>query len=291
MSGESRPFQDAGDDLTGEELRNFKFQPDTDTGRQFRGQLATVLTELCARQHRTHAFMLFIGDPSTRLIRADRAGIIVSRAFNFRTEGKVFAEFLWRFSRLTRAGRGFDETVQPTSALQAALAREKLERWKPPHRYRRPVIVIKVPDGDSEREVVAWGALSEPESLTGRATRGYPVYDLKDEKIRFLKDTWRPGTDDMLPELSVLEELNKAEVPHIPKVTCGGDVPNHKTLTQDYLDHPWAIAKIQQLTTRIHHRILEDFIPYHIGEFANPRAMLKAILEAFIGKPHRSRFA
>jgi len=231
--------------------------------------------------------MLFIGDPSTRLIRADRTGVIVSRAFNFRTEGKVFAEFLWRFSRLTRAGRGFDESVLPASDSQAALAKEKLNSWKPPHPYRRPVVVIKVPDGDSEREVLAWGALSEPESLTGRATRGYPVYDLIDKKIRFLKDTWRSEAEGMLKEIEVLKELDKAGVHNIPKVTCGGDIPNHRTLTQDYLDRGWAIAKPKQLTTRIHHRILEDFIPCHINDFDNPKAMLTAISHALIGE-HRS---
>ena len=63
------------------------------------------------------------------------------------------------------------------------------------------------------REVIAWGSMSDAQSLTGRATRGWPVYDLKAEKVAFLKDSWcSTSLDHLEKESCILKELTDAKV-------------------------------------------------------------------------------
>lgn len=74
------------------------------------GQIVSYATELCARQHRTHCFSISIYGPIARLIRWDRSGAIVSRAFNYHEEPwlRMFAQ---RFNRATNAERGYNMTI------------------------------------------------------------------------------------------------------------------------------------------------------------------------------------
>jgi len=61
-------------------------------------------------------------------------------------------------------------------------------------------VVLQVPDGGDKRgfrEVIVWDLMSDAHSLTWRATRGWLLYDLKAEKVAFLKDSWRSPLDHL----------------------------------------------------------------------------------------------
>lgn len=75
------------------------------------GQITYYATETCARQHRTHCFSISICGTKTRLFRWDRAGVIVSGAFDLHANPELLCRFLWRYSHATDAQRGFDMTV------------------------------------------------------------------------------------------------------------------------------------------------------------------------------------
>ena len=161
-----------------------------------------------------------------------------------------------------------------------------MSKWTPPDRYQRDFVTIEVYNKRGQvRQVVACGSLTVPDSPTGRATRAYPVYDLEDHVVRFLKDTWRADVEDMEKESDILAYLNDAGVEYVPKLTAGDDVPGpyQRTLTQDYVGKDWRAGKVTKLAPRIHHRILEDFIPYRIADFQTTRGMLQAVHHAFIG--------
>ena len=286
-SSAAEPFSDPPENASPDELENHDFETDTDAGMLTRGQIATYLTEISARQHRTHTFLVYMTDTNVRFLRADRTGILVSRSFNYRTNSRLLAEFLWRFSHVSDIIRGLDPTVRPASVEEEALAREHLSQWAP--QEFRSVVVLQVPDGGDERgfrEVIAWGSMSDAQSLTGRATRGWPVYDLKAEKVAFLKDSWRSLLEHLEKESCILKELTDAEVRNVPKYICGDDL-GQCTRTQDFVANgeAWKAGPTSESARvkRAHHRLLTDFVGHRISKFGSSRELMKAIYDAYLG--------
>lgn len=74
-------------------------------------QLAFILNEMFACTSRTHAFSIYMNSNIARLLRADRAGILVSEAFNYRKNPNILVDFLLRFDSATPCQRGLDTTV------------------------------------------------------------------------------------------------------------------------------------------------------------------------------------
>ncbi|GLB40038.1 hypothetical protein LshimejAT787_0705480 [Lyophyllum shimeji] len=285
-----------------------------------RSQLIHYATEWFNRQHRRFAFSIFIGDPFVRFIRWDRAGAVVSEAFDYRENSQPLIEFLWRFTHHDDAGRGRDPTVRLATAEEIALARPHLEEWKP--EKERPFIVFKVPDLDGKpREFIAWGSMSHAGSLTGRCTRAYPVYEVATGKRYFLKDTWR--AHDLAKEADILRELQAARVQYIPPYVCGGDLHDDITMTDLYipdeepeaeaneeptsddppphvsestvasqrpkLDGSWRCGSDwSRITQRYHHRFIVDFIGKPLTQVTSSKHLLQAISHAFTA--HRQAY-
>ncbi|KAF9533755.1 hypothetical protein CPB83DRAFT_889566 [Crepidotus variabilis] len=151
------------------------------------------MTEMCVRQHRTHIFMVFLRDLDVRILRADRAGVIVSEAINYRTNSKALAEFFLRFSQLSNAQRGLDPTVSIATEEEAIIARRELANYKP--------------------------SIPGP-SLPLRCLRMQVKSAAK--KICFLKDAWR--AEHLVKEADVLKSLAEGKVPNIPIIIAGGDL-------------------------------------------------------------------
>ncbi|KAG5646857.1 hypothetical protein H0H81_008090, partial [Sphagnurus paluster] len=82
--------------------------------------------------------------------------------------------------------------------------------------------------------------MSYPESLAGRCTRAYPVYEQATKRLFFLKDSWR--AEGLNPESHIIELLNECAVPHVPCFVCGGDLPDGATITDIYVPLPPAYA-------------------------------------------------
>ncbi|KAI0688588.1 hypothetical protein BC835DRAFT_1419028 [Cytidiella melzeri] len=61
-------------------------------------------------------------------------------------------------------------------------------------------------------------------SPIGRCTRAYLAYALKEQRLVFFKDTWRVVHKRLIPERQICADLERAEVPFVPGVLCGGDV-------------------------------------------------------------------
>ncbi|KAJ3505210.1 hypothetical protein NLJ89_g7536 [Agrocybe chaxingu] len=276
------PFQDP---LS--KTKHYSLESTTIGGTLCRGQIAGYAAQWCARQHWTHGFAVWIGGYWVRLIRFDRTGGTVSERFDIRTQGGFLLEFFWRLSQLTRAQRGYDTTVRLATPAEEALAKEQLARWKP--EKERPVVVMQVPDGDGFREVIAWGSMAEPESLTGRATRGYPVWDRELKRVVFLKDAWRSGEDDVEKETIMLAKLNASKVQFVPKLICGDDLPGQVTETWTLAAEEWNLgAQAEDLVPRVHIRFTEDFIGVDICNFTSSKQFLQVVFDAFTA--HREAF-
>lgn len=80
------------------------------------GQIAAYAAAMCARQYRTHCFTISIFGELARVIRWDRSGATVSRAFNYHDESQWLAEFARLYSTASYAQQGYDMTVTKASA-------------------------------------------------------------------------------------------------------------------------------------------------------------------------------
>ncbi|KAG5650430.1 hypothetical protein H0H81_012291 [Sphagnurus paluster] len=165
--------------------------------------------------------------------------------------------------------------------------------------------------------------MSYPESLAGRCTRAYPVYEQATKRLFFLKDSWR--AESLNPESQIIELLNECKVPHVPRFVCGGDLPDSTTITDIYVPLPPAQAASRpselsststpafaerlrlirqfqsppppprrtadwkcgqswpRITRRFHHRMVTEDIGEPLS--ASPRSfiMTKAVSQAFTG--------
>ncbi|KNZ80211.1 hypothetical protein J132_06717 [Termitomyces sp. J132] len=286
----------------GTDCRDWRFESFTNAGRKSRSQLIHYATEWFSRQHRRHAFTIFLFGTYVRFIRWDRAGAIVSKRFNFKSDCSYLVEFLWRFSHLDDVGRGRDPFVRRATPEEARIAHMELEEWKP--KAERPVIVFTVSGEDGKaREFLAWGSMSEPRSLTGRCTRTYPVYEIVTKQKYLLKDAWRAHS--LSPEADILRELRNAKVEHVPIYICGGDVQDGVTRTDLYvtaeeadegwgdvpaappsskMDGSWKCGKSWwRITQRFLHRFVSSVIGKPLKNFTSSKHMLLVVWHAFIG--------
>lgn len=315
---------DAFVDPQGEDRSDFDFESQTRVGKASRGQLIHYATEWFARQHRRHAFTIFLFGTYVRFIRWDRAGAIVSEKFNFKSDCSFLVQFLWRFSHLDELGRGRDPYVRRATSREEEIAHRELEQWKPS--VYRPVVVFTIPGEDgNERKFLAWGCFSEPRSLTGRCTRTYPVYEIATETKYLLKDGWRAHT--LAPEAEILRDLREAKVEHVPVYICGGDVldggigavtktdlyvtveeadegwqdtaegESHEEAKQgdkakgkshdstSKLDGSWKYGKKWwRVTQRFLHRFVSDVIGQPLKAFTSSKHMMLVVWHAFIGE-------
>ncbi|KAG6838725.1 hypothetical protein C0991_009190, partial [Blastosporella zonata] len=306
-------FQDPPE---GQDLDEWDFKNSSDAGINTRGQLYQYASEWQIRQHRNHAFTIFLFGEFVRFIRWDRAGAIVSQRFDYQKDATHLIDFLWRFSQLSDAARGKDVYVRRATEEEADMARIELKEWEPESKVQRPFIVFKIPvENGLDREFIAWHCLDEPDALTGRCTRGYPVYEAAKNEKYFLKDGWRAHS--LAPEAEILLLLEKNKVEHVPIYICGGDVPNGVTQTDIFVTRKqrkedsderssspltplpsecdldssqcdsvtWKYGKESaRVTQRFHHRFVTKDVANHLHKVSGSKDMMKVVFHAFIGE-------
>ncbi|KAG6886861.1 hypothetical protein C0992_001970 [Termitomyces sp. T32_za158] len=116
------------DPIQGQDRSDFMFESRTMAGMASQSQLNHYATKWFARQHRRHAFTIFVFGNYVRFIRWDRAEAIVSEKFNFDNDCSFFVEFLWRFSHL-------DPFVRRATPQEAEIAHKELEEWPHEKKY------------------------------------------------------------------------------------------------------------------------------------------------------------
>ncbi|KAF4590681.1 hypothetical protein EYR40_009277 [Pleurotus pulmonarius] len=248
-----------------------------------RGELANHAAQIFRQQHRTHLYMVYAFHPFVRFIRWDRAGAIVTQRVNYVEDCTPLVRFFSLFDRLESAGKGFDITVQPAPQVLAERAKERLRRWAP--RAEQRVFMMDVPSGSTTRQFLVWGALTDPEDLFGRATRGYPAVEVVDgilsETPVFLKDQWRDVSGRA--EVETLAELNEKRVSHVPTLLCGGDLPGQETKTREMGEGTWRVGH-KRIGTRVHTRFVVAEVGRPLEQFPSSFVMLRAVYDAFQGE-------
>ncbi|KAL1950094.1 hypothetical protein VTO73DRAFT_5216 [Trametes versicolor] len=211
------------------------------------GLYIAFIVEIFARQHRNHCHSISMAGSRARLYRWDRAGCVVSEAFDIRQHPEPLCEFLWRFSRTSDSLRGHDCTVMQATLKEEVLFRdavkeyvrsqldidgEALDRAVSQHYCPGRAALVKVhPHGHPVSETNVWlfiisRPVVSPLSLTGRGTRGYWAVDCITSQVVFLKDTWRIESSGGF-EGDLLGHLNDLGVRNVPEVVTYGDVPDY----------------------------------------------------------------
>ncbi|KAJ8468976.1 hypothetical protein ONZ51_g9289 [Trametes cubensis] len=281
------------------------------------GLHTSFATEIFARQHRVFLFTVSLAGSLARFIRWDRSGCIVSRAFDIRDSPGLLAEFLWRFSKLTDAERGYDLTVETASVREEELFRdvirtflrvqmdgteEELEQALSTHYQPGHVALVPVqpqhsePDDMPQYFLVSRPVVS-PLTLDGRSTRGYWSVDTATRHVCFLKDTWRtfarPGSEG-----ETLQNLNKLGVRNIPLLATHGDVYSRTppdrtaqdTQTDQFVDESWARrigGKDVIVQRRRHYRLVTHTVGYGLQNLRGTEELLYATYDAFVGEQRR----
>ncbi|KAI0033535.1 hypothetical protein K488DRAFT_15509, partial [Vararia minispora EC-137] len=84
------------------------------------GQITSYSIAQYWRQPRLHLFSVLLMPSGARLLRWDRAGVIITELIPLRDP--KLAEFFWRFGRLSPEQRGHDPSVRPARKEEQAAA-------------------------------------------------------------------------------------------------------------------------------------------------------------------------
>ncbi|KAI8978317.1 hypothetical protein BD414DRAFT_538928 [Trametes punicea] len=221
------------------------------------GQSVAYAVELCQRQHRCFCFSVAISGCYARLLRWDRAGIIVSESFDYVQLPQLLCEFFWRFGSVSDAARGYDMTVECATkeeekffaasirahiAVQVGAGSMAFSTSLDAHYKEGHVTAIclaKRPrDHDGHplpcRRLLVSRPLTVPLSIAGSSTRAYWAVQVDHPggrlpgvpgEVILLKDTWRlMPKPDAENEGKVLHDLKRKGVRNIPNVLDDEDV-------------------------------------------------------------------
>ncbi|KAI6113749.1 hypothetical protein EDD16DRAFT_1122776 [Pisolithus croceorrhizus] len=267
------PFKDL-DVKTSKGKSSDPFEKDTVDANDTRGQITTYAVAQFDSQFRFFAFSLVIFGNHARFVRWDRGGAVVSARFNYVERSNTLVDFFWRFSRLSREGRGHDPSVSPANLSEedAQKIREVLDL-----EAGTALFAFEVPHKDGNRMFYGPRFPFPVRSLIGRSTRTVPVCDFVDRKPgkkAFLKEYWRP--EGMRGEVEVYEHLVKHGIPHIAPLMCGGDVPRGETRTHERARKTGSCPIIH----RYLHRLVLAFVGRRLTQFKCTKELALVVLHA-----------
>ncbi|KAK0482265.1 hypothetical protein IW261DRAFT_1026447 [Armillaria novae-zelandiae] len=231
-----------------------------------------------ASQYRTHLFTVFICADRARLLRRDRAGVTVTRSFQYSSSDTPYLqEFFWRLSHADDATRGWDTSVMDPSPDEEAKARQSLKLDDSEMLFKFALYDDCDPDADPTY-LIAGPPFETHAFPTGRATRCFVAYHLTEGRNVFMKDTWRIVTPGLVAEGRVYERLRDSEIPHVAEFIVAGDIPGqtHRTFSRP------------QQRLHQHYRLVLGTIGRPLTSFRSSWEMLNAIKDGMIA--HQQAF-
>nr|VWP01171.1 N/A [Ganoderma boninense] len=271
------PFDDPPSDVSDLSLWQFVLNSETgnsatarDTRKMCFGQNIIYATEILARQHRQFLYSISLCGPMARFIRWDRAGAIVTEAFDIHRFPEHLCNFVWLFALMSDGQRGYDLTVELASRDEEKIFAEaicKHASTQAPsadvasstfsadtlkmHYMSNHVTVVHVPEEDSSvvRRLLVSRPFVYPTTVFGKAWRTYWAVDTTvgedhEHRVVLLKDTWR---EDPPPcgrrESDILGCLHDGvQTINLPKLVLSGDVKQRDVIPTLYPDHTIGFA-------------------------------------------------
>ena len=252
------------------------FERDTEKACDTLGQITLYATAHMAAQFRTHIFSLLILPKYARLLRWDRAGVVVTEEIPIDGSESALVEFYWRYSHATPDVRGHDTTVERVlNGVEAEAARQKLNTKVGEKLFR-----LKLGENGY---IVGKPTYMGASSPTGRSTRAFTAFCERNKKLVFLKDTWRVIISGQLPEHEIYEKLHENNVRNIAQLIKGADILDHKTITHEATE---IFPNKDFLTIRKfrHYRLALKDVGHDLRSFSSVKQLVKVIRDATIGR-------
>ncbi|TCD67815.1 hypothetical protein EIP91_011877, partial [Steccherinum ochraceum] len=284
--------------MTGKE----PFLPESTNARQTRAQICGYAADILNHQQRTFVLMFYVYRTHARLLLVDRGAVLVSQPIDLEKNHATFAKFFYCLKTAPDAGLGYDPTANmlpkdPGSnadykALQEALTGLPAISRLTPHiktafadgQTNWPYYKIAVVDKKTSEthHFLIRNPTSYSLSLTGRATKGYIAFDVVTKSFHFLKDSWRPDSPLIHPELKIYEDLAKSKVRFVATVRCGGDVrTTPKEPVQQTQSHIFRVVA-ENILSRIHTRLVLEEIGIPLHEYRDSKELCTAVGYALI---------
>ncbi|KAI0318709.1 hypothetical protein OF83DRAFT_920034 [Amylostereum chailletii] len=301
--------------------KSVQFEHQGDKAEHTRGQLISYALAMFTSQYRTFVWSILFLEHEARLMRWDRAGVIVSERFQWRVRDSPLAEFLWRFEHSSSKDQGHDTTVWTPSAKEVDVARKAFSKCK----------VVKIPPDDPLHKMFVYDEatkqrhafiVSSPRcysrSLTGRGTSGYIASSVSSpDTLVYLKDSWRINKPEIPSEGRVYALLKSKNVPHIANALYSGDVvyiPDYddfpqnynpedldaaqfiedmgdvqlqETLTQEFAGYDWA-CETKALNPHRHSRLVLDKIGRPITTYKVSRELFTVLRD--VAEAHKEAY-
>ena len=294
------PFQDPRDETEQARLLAIEegsFTPETAEGKKARGQLAHYAGAQHSLQFRHFSFSIIIQGDHARFLRWDPSGTVVTAAFNYRTNPRSMAEFLWRFDHLSPKQRGHDVSIQ-LGHLAPNVDRRVREELGIKDQSTA-VYQYLVPGLNGMGYAYGPQPPTQNRSLVSRCTRSLPVYWIpstgQDEekkgpwsepRVIYMKDTWRFLSDlaavEAKAEHEIYEILHRHGTPNIPEHVAGGDVDGGRTQTQDSVDAPWVCVR-PRISPYQHYRLVHRIVGRALFKFECTKQLTSAVFDAVQG--------
>ena len=284
ISDQSDPFNDPPNDKG--------LLCDSERARQTLGQVTRYATAHLASQFRTHVFSILLFTKSARLMRWDRAGLIVSEPIAL--DKPELAQFFWRFNNANAKDRGYDSTVTPFKFTKDFTKEFLFDQLQFAADLTEVKEKVKVEDVNffevslprtNNRYVIGKAIFLGVASLASRATRSYKAWCLTTKKAVFLKDTWRIVSGSQRPEHDIYKKLADAKVQHIATVLDYSDMEGHLTETGKYAEKSWVCKiKLKPFRTLQHYRLVLQEIGRSLTSFKDIREVLAAMRDALQGR-------
>ena len=253
-------------DATARQAHNFLTSPGSTMSKDelvaTLGKHIALAVEVLARQQRVFLFSIAVFGSLARFLRWDRAGCVVSEAFDFREQPQHLCQFIWRFAMTSDLGRGHDSTIRLASteeenifhnaikkhiSFELRLPDEGIDLHVAQHYEKDHVFAVDLlhhrftAREENTRRFFVSRPVVTPLFLANRGTRGYWAVDSSSHEVVFLKDTWRLTTSWEV-EGDTLRRLTDVGVRYVPSLVWHGDVPSvsldktHK-LASEYFFH------------------------------------------------------
>ena len=252
------------------------FERGTEKACDTLGQITLYATAHMAAQFRTHVFSLLILPKYARLLRWDRAGVIVTKEIPIDGSESALAEFYWRYSHATPDVRGHDTTVERVlNGVDAETARKKLNTKMGEKLFR-----LKL---GKNGYIVGKPTYMGASSPTGRSTRAFTAFCERDKKLVFLKDTWRVIISGQLPERKIYEKLHKNNVRNIARLIKGADILEHKTITHEATEI-FPNKNFSTIRKFRHYRLALEDVGHDLRKISKVKDLVKVFRDATIGR-------
>ena len=305
-NGDGAPFRDPRDGTEESRvlaIKNGSFTPASAEANMARGQLAHYAGAQHSLQFRHFSFSIIIHGNEARFLRWDPSGTVVTAGFNYRTNPRLMAEFLWRFDHLSPKQRGHDVSIQPATLTPDVDTRVRDQLGI----KNKQTLLFKYELPGLDGMGYAYGPRppTQNRSLASRCTRSSPVYWIpgkdmdqqsgqdKEKKgpwsnprVIYMKDTWRFLSD--LPDVKIMAEheiyeiLHRHGTPNIPEHVAGGDVDGGRTQARDFSNAPWLCVK-PRISPYQHYRLVHRVVGRVLFKFECTKQLVTAVFDALNG--------